>query len=170
MIFGTGRFSANASRVWTRRQTLAALGGVVAASLLVGCGGGSGGDGGNGNGGGGGGGSRATFTGRVVDVNSAEAAVQGAVVTLNGVSTTTGADGSFSLQAPAFATVTNATVVGPTDNAGRALYYRDGFYGGVQYNLAINGFPVQPILAGEARNLGTVKLGSQSGPPFPPGF
>lgn len=161
MIFGTGRFSSSTSRLWTRRQAMTAVGGAVAISLLAGCGGGSGG--GNGGGGNGGGGSLATFTGRVVDINSNEAPVQGATIALNGRTTTTAVDGTFILQTPPNSAIANATVTGPNNQ-----YYFQGYWNGAQYDLARVGFPVQAILANESRNLGTVKLGSQNGPPFPP--
>ena len=128
---------------------------------LVGCGGGSGD-----------GGSTATptpsvtkaiFTGRVVDFNSGDIAVAGATVTLNGVSASTLNDGSFRLEVPSLSATANATVVGPNNN-----YYNTGYVNGVAYNVVNPGFPVPATAGGASRDLGTIKIATQDGPPPPP--
>lgn len=155
MIFGKGH------RSETRLTLLLALGALCVVPLL-GCGGG----------GGGGGttptpapGGRATFTGRVVDGNNGDRGVPAAIVTINGVAVSTGNDGGFTFEAAASASVTYGTVVGPGSN-----YYATGYVSGSQYNVVSPGFPVQPISNGQSRDLGTIRIASQDGPPFPPFF
>jgi hypothetical protein len=106
---------------------------------------------------------RAVFSGRVIDSNSGDTAVAGARVTLNGVSTSTLNDGSFRLETSATTATINATVVGPNN-----YYYNTGYVNGSQYNVANPGFPVPPTAGGQARNLGTIRLANQDGPPPPP--
>ena len=155
MIFGKGH------RYETRFAILMALGALLI-TPLVGCGGGSA----NGtptpsptpSG-------QATFVGRVIDANNGDRGVSGARVTLNGIETFTNADGSFTLLAGANVTVSYATVVGPGGN-----FYNTGYVAGSQYNVVGSGFPVQPITAGASRDLGTIRIASNDGPPFPPSF
>lgn len=156
MIFGKGH------RSETRLTLLLALGALCVAPL-IGCGGGGGGtpDGSptpdpNG---------RATFTGRVVDGNNGDRGVQAAYVTINGTSVYTGADGGFTLEGSTSTGITYGTVLGPGGN-----YYATGYVSGSQYNVVSPGFPIQPISAGQSRNLGTIRIASQDGPPFPPPF
>lgn len=155
MIFGKGH------RYETRFTLLLVLGALLI-TPLVGCGGGSSSgtpaptptpSG------------QATFVGRVVDANNGDRGVSGALITLNGTSIFTSADGSFSFSALANASVAYATVVGPGGN-----FYNTGYVGGAQYNLAGSGFPVQPVTAGASRDFGTIRIASNDGPPFPPAF
>lgn len=166
MIFGTSRISSGSVRRWTRRQAMFALGGAAAMALVAGCGGGSGSGGGSGNGGGGGG-TKATFTGRVLDVNNGDLPVQGATVTINGATGVSGADGFFTVESDPVTTNIAGTLVGPNN-----AYYMGGYFNGKGYNnFLTGGFPVAPLDSGETRNLGTFKLGSiAGGPPFPPFF
>jgi len=129
---------------------------------LVGCGGGSGG----------GGGTatptpdatvRATFSGRVVDFNSGDIPVAGAVVTFNGASVLTANDGTFTLQTNPSTETLNARVVGPNNN-----YYNTGYVNGLSYNVVNPGFPVPPTAGGASRDLGVIKIATQDGPPPPP--
>lgn len=108
---------------------------------------------------------QATFVGRVIDANNGDRGVSGALVTLNGVGIFTNSDGSFTLFAGANTTLSYATVVGPGGN-----YYNTGYVGGAQYNVVGSGFPVQPITSGASRDLGTIRIASNDGPPFPPSF
>jgi hypothetical protein len=150
MIFGSGQ------RLVTRRQALSALG--AAALMLAGCGGG----GGNGT----------TpvptpapatrFIGRVIDANNGDRGVSGARVVLNGATAITINDGTFELST-ANTALNYATVVGPDGK-----YYNNGYYDGIQYNLAGEGFPVQAAATEVSVDLGAVRLGSTDGPPFPP--
>lgn len=152
MIFGRGQ------RQVTRRQALSALG--AAALMLAGCGGGGSGSPSDG----------ATptpapatrFTGRVIDANNGDRGVQGASVTLNGVTAITANDGTFELRT-ANTALSYAKVVGPDGK-----YYNNGYYNGIQYNLAASGFPVQPATVDTLVDLGSVRIGSTDGPPFPP--
>lgn len=166
MIFGTGHNSSGSVRRWTRRQAMIAMGGVAAMALLAGCGGG--GSGGGGNSGGGGGGQKATLTGRILDVNNGDLPVQGVIVNINGGTAVSGADGNFTLLADPIAAPIVGTLVSPKNLLGADAYYRSGYFNGVLYDFVSEGFPVQPIQANESRNLGTFKLGSTEGPPFPP--
>jgi hypothetical protein len=68
----------------------------------------------------------------------------------------------------------NGTVQGPIVD-GQETFYRNGYFcppdsGCSLMNLVQPGFPVPSTGAGSTRNLGTFKLGSTDGPPFPPGF
>ena len=127
---------------------------------LVGCGGGGGGDtttptpdpaG------------RVVFTGKVIDSNNGDTAVAGALVSLNGVSTSTLNDGSFRLETAAVTATAYAKVVGPKNN-----YYNTGYVNGSPYNVANPGFPVPATAGGQARDLGVIKIANQDGPPPPP--
>ena len=111
----------------------------------------------------------AGITGRVLDSNNNGAAVAGATVAYGNIVTATDNNGNFSINAPAGVTA-NLTVVGPALGDGSAGYYNTGVVGAAQYNIAGNGFPVAPLSAGEQRNLGTILIFGQSGPPPPPTF
>ena len=106
---------------------------------------------------------RAIITGRVVDFNNGDLPVAGALVSFNGVSQYSASDGSFRLDVPATATSANATVLGPNNN-----FYSTGFVNGTQYNVVNPGFPVPATVGGQSRDLGTIKILDQDGPPPPP--
>lgn len=105
---------------------------------------------------------RAVFTGRVVDSLN-DLAVPGALVSFNGVSGYTENDGSFRLDTPATSAAAYATVVGPNN-----YYYSTGSVNGTAYNVVNPGFPVPATSGGQSRDLGTIKISSQDGPPPPP--
>jgi hypothetical protein len=106
---------------------------------------------------------RAIFSGRVVDFNSGDISVAGAVVSFNGASTTTANDGTFTLQTTPTTETLNARVVGPNNN-----YYNTGYVNGTSYNVVNPGFPVPPTAGGASRDLGVIKIATQDGPPPPP--
>jgi hypothetical protein len=154
------------SRVSRRRALVAgvALLSTLAVTALSGCGGG--GDGGNGGGGGGGGTRTVPITGRVMDVGN-NLPVPGALVSFNGVTTTTNTEGQFSVAAPPTTGSETVFVQGPADATGAAAYHST-----VIYNNRTYGSGRFPIDATDGRGatvgLGDVFIANLSYPPFPP--
>ncbi len=177
MKFGLSRNDQSALGARIRRSLSAMSGATLVFALMAGCSGGGGGTTGGGGGstnGGGGGGTKAVFTGVVVDANNGDRPVEGVTVAVNGAVAITNSAGAFSVEANPVGANVKGTVQGPIVN-GEETYYRNGYYcppasGCSLMNLVDPGFPVPSTAAGEARSLGTFKLGSTDGPPFPPGF
>ena len=139
--------------------------GMMLLLMLGGCGSGSdnGGNTTNNNNGG----QTTRLLGRVLDNNSSGVAVSGATVTYGNISGVTDNAGNFSIVVPAGVSA-NLTVVGPALADGSAGYYNTYNVGSGQFSNTGNPFPVPPLTSGEQRNLGTILIYGQSGPPPPP--
>ena len=154
---------------YTRRQAMLACCGWLAGAALVaqaGCGGGGSSD------------NKsptppptkATLTGRVIDVYNGATGIQGAIFRYNSAEAITDRDGYFTLQADPSAAA-NARVTGPSLANGSPGYHGRGSVstlGATYYDLNTTGFPVAATTAGQTVDFGTIRLGNIDGSPFPP--